>query len=175
MACPFEGHRSLRVCRTAAARTPAGSLEQVRNEAYQAALQRMHQQQTAVHEQQASNYIEKFAEGKPYWPQIENQVLYHILALKGTNPEMDYRELLQTAHDRALSEQRDLDPRAKAKAQEELSERENARRTKPVGSPVSTCAATERAQPRCVVARSSRRSKRSTTAFTRTDNSNASI
>ena len=98
-------------------------LEQVRNEAYQAALQHMHQQQTAVHEQQASNYIEKFAEGKPYWPQIENQVLYHILALKGTNPEMDYRELLQTAHDRALSEQRDLDPRAKAKAQEELSER----------------------------------------------------
>jgi len=90
-------------------------LEQVRQEVRQEVLQQHYQQQHAAQEQQTSSYIATFAADKPYWPQIENDVMYHILAVKGTNPEMDYRDVLQVAHDRALKDRPEFDPRLKAK------------------------------------------------------------
>jgi len=98
-------------------------LEQVRQEARQEMLQYMQQQQRAAEEQQAESYIKQFAADKEHWPAVESQVLYHILALKGTHPEMGYQKILHTAYDRALADCPELDPKAKEKAQSELQER----------------------------------------------------
>jgi len=98
-------------------------LEQVRQEARQEMLQYMQQQQRVAEEQQAESYIKQFAADKEHWSAVESQVLYHILALKGTNPEMGYQKILHTAYDRALADRPELDPKAKEKAQSELQER----------------------------------------------------
>jgi hypothetical protein len=90
----------------------------IRQQAY-AEFQAELQQQ---HAQQQTTYIAKFAADKPYFSHIQNEVLYHVLALKGTNPELDYRELLRRAHDKALAEHPDLDPKTKERTQTQMRE-----------------------------------------------------
>jgi hypothetical protein len=87
--------------------TPVDPISQARQQeraAMQAELQRYHQQQQAALAQQMTGYLEKFAAEKPYWSQIENEILYHVTALRGTDPDMDYRDVLKAAVDRALKD-----------------------------------------------------------------------
>jgi hypothetical protein len=105
-------------------------VEQVRAQAYAEAqsqlqqhYQQQQQQQYEQQHRQTENYLLKFAADKPYFSQIENQVLYHIMALKSVDPDLDYRELLQLAHDKALAERPELDVEKTAKAKAEARRR----------------------------------------------------
>jgi hypothetical protein len=85
-------------------------------------LQQQHQQQRALREQQMIDHIEQFAADKPYWDDIEDDISYHLIALKETMPHATGEQILQLAHDKALAGHPDLDPKAKEKAQNDLLE-----------------------------------------------------
>ncbi|MGE5162864.1 MAG: hypothetical protein ACM3IH_02425 [Sphingobacteriales bacterium] len=108
------------------AEAPVDPIERARQQERQAIfaqLQQHQQRQAAAYEQQVTDFIEAFAKEKPNWHAIEDEVHYHVLALKGTNPDMSPHEVLQRAYDRALASRPEMDPRAKESSQRELAER----------------------------------------------------
>ncbi len=96
--------------------------EQARQAAYlEAQEQHAWQEKTRQWEQHQQtqrhlmDHVTRFAESKgASWPQIEGDVLYHISALKALNPQMDHRDLLQAAYEKAVASRPDLDPSKKA-------------------------------------------------------------
>lgn len=102
-------------------------VEQARHEerqALHAQLRQAQQQQQAAYERQLIGNVSRFAgERQQYWSQIEPAVLHHVAALKSVHPDASPMQILHEAHDRALREHGDLDPRQQEKTQAELAER----------------------------------------------------
>ena len=81
-------------------------LQQAQQEAlrsFQAQQQWEQQQQQQAMAQQLTQHVERFASDKPHWADLEPEILHHVTGLRGTNPEMDPREILQTAYAKALA------------------------------------------------------------------------
>lgn len=78
------------------------------------------QAEMQAREQSLTQSIEKFAEGKDYWSDIENEVVAQVHAIKLANPGKEPMEVLKEAHDRAIkltpSVQEKLDKSAKEEA-----------------------------------------------------------
>lgn len=102
-------------------------VEQARQEerqAIHAQLRQAQEQQAAIQQQQLIDYVGRFAgERSQYWDRIELDVLYHVAALKSVHPQASPMQILEAAHDRALREHSDLDPRQQEKAKADLAER----------------------------------------------------
>jgi predicted chitinase len=96
---------------------------QQERESILAQLQQQQQQQAAAYEQQLADFIGQFKADKPNWDEIESDLVYHVHALRATNPGLPPHEILKTAYDRALASRPEADPRAKESAQKELAER----------------------------------------------------
>jgi hypothetical protein len=80
-------------------------------------------------EQTLTSSVEKFAEGKDYWPEIENEVFHQILALKAKDPARVQAEpmvVLKEAEERAIkltpSVQDKLDKAARTEADKKAKE-----------------------------------------------------
>jgi hypothetical protein len=95
---------------------------QRRDAEIQAQIQQQQQQQWAAYTQQLEQRIQQFADDKPYWAKVEDSILYHVAALKRTNPNLSPLEILQMAHDKAVAGT-EYDEKSKSKAAAELAER----------------------------------------------------
>lgn len=84
------------------------------------------QAETQAREQSLTASVEKFAEGKDYWPEIEDEVYHQILAMKSADPKKvlaDPLDALKKAEERAVKltpkVQEKLEKAAKEKAEAE--------------------------------------------------------
>ena len=81
-------------------------LQQAQEQAYAQARQQyemQEQQRWQAQATQLAEHVNKFASDKPHWADLEPEILHHVTGLRGTNPEMDPREILQTAYAKALA------------------------------------------------------------------------
>jgi transcriptional regulator with XRE-family HTH domain len=46
--------------------------------------------------------VNDFSTGKDYWPDIEQEVIQQVIAIRSTDPDKDDKTVLQEAHDRAI-------------------------------------------------------------------------
>jgi hypothetical protein len=70
---------------------------------YQQEQQRQQQWQWQQQAQQLTQHVERFASDKPHWAELEPEILHHVSGLRATRPEMDSRDVLQAAYDKALA------------------------------------------------------------------------
>ena len=94
-------------------------LQQAQQEAlrsFQAQQQWEQQQQQQAMAQQLTQHVERFASDKPHWAELEPEILHHVSGLRATRPEMDPRDVLQTAYDKALAGRPELDASKKGRA-----------------------------------------------------------
>ena len=102
---------------------PVETARQQERQALQTQLQQVEQQRYAATRRVITDHVERFAaERAAHWPQIENDVLYHIGALRALHPEMDSRDVLEQAYAKAVASRPDLDPNKKAEAKKRADE-----------------------------------------------------
>ena len=102
---------------------PVETARQQEREAIHAQLQQVEQQRYAATQRVITDHVERFAaERAAHWPQIENDVLYHISALRALNPQMDARDVLEQAYAKAVASRPDLNPNTKAEAKKRADE-----------------------------------------------------
>ena len=104
-------------------------VEQIRQQAYAEAQQHLQQHYQAQQQQQAqqqwqqqahqlAEHVNRFASDKPHWAELEGEILHHVNGLRATNPEMDPREVLRTAYDKALRSESAIRQQQKGRGQE---------------------------------------------------------
>lgn len=59
-------------------------------------------QEQETHQQSIAKQVEDFANDKPYWSDVENDVLAQIHAIKATDPNLPPDKVLERAYDRAM-------------------------------------------------------------------------
>jgi hypothetical protein len=113
---------------------PPANTEELRAQARQEAFAEAHQQmqhhyqmqqeqQMRATEQQLIQHVDRFAsERAEQWPQIEQDVLYHIAAIRSVSPELSPQETLSRAYDKALAGRPDLDSTKKAETKKRADE-----------------------------------------------------
>ena len=81
-------------------------IRQAQEHAYAQARQQyemQEQQRWQAQATQLAEHVNKFASDKPHWAELEPEILHHVYAARSANPEMDPRQILQTAYDKALA------------------------------------------------------------------------
>jgi hypothetical protein len=100
-------------------------IQQAQQHALQRYQEEQQQQQWQWQQQQAqqlTQHVERFASDKPHWAELESEILHHVTGLRGTNPEMDPREILQTAYAKALASNPQYDSNRTAAAKKAADE-----------------------------------------------------
>ncbi len=59
------------------------------------------QQEQATHQQSIEKHVENFAKDKPYWAELENDILGQVAAIQATERDLPYDKILERAYDRA--------------------------------------------------------------------------
>lgn len=83
---------------------PDPMLLEMRRELSELRQWKAEREREATHQRQQSveSEIEAFGKDKPYWDQLEEDLVIEVSALKQHNPNMAPRDLLQKAYDRAI-------------------------------------------------------------------------